>query len=108
MMLMGLAAMAAMAADTAASGPRTAFSDCLRTALRQAKNDKMPVESFDGFMRGHCTAEAGALTKAVIAIDVKNGVSRKEAAENARLELDDYYVGMFERYEYEQRDKPPG
>ncbi len=94
---------AAAPIDLAASAPRAAFAACLKQAVSQAKSSKVAVDAFDAFVRGQCAASEADLRKAVIAIDVKNGVSRKDANENAELELEDYFLMTLERYEAQLR-----
>ena len=102
MMMMVIAALfAAASADTAASAQRSAFSKCLKESVAKAKSDKVALGAFEAFARSHCSAQEAALRKAVVALDMKNGISRKDANENAEFELDDYFVGTVERYEYE-------
>ena len=89
--------------DLAASVPREAFATCLKQAVSQAKSSKIAVNAFDAFVRGQCAASEADLRKAVIALDIKNGVSRKDANENADLELEDYFLMTLERYEAQLR-----
>lgn len=92
---------AAASVDTAASAQRGAFSTCLKEAVARAKSDKLASDAFDSFARAQCAGPEADLSKAVVALDLKNGISRKDAAENARLELDDYFVVALERYQAE-------
>ena len=98
-MMMAIAAILSLAtADTAASAQRSAFSKCLKESIEKAKSAKVAAEAFDAFARAHCAAPEAALRKTVVAFDMKNGISRKDANENATFELDDYFLGTTERY----------
>jgi hypothetical protein len=98
MMIVAFVASMAVPIDLAATAPRSAFVDCLRKAATDAKAQKVALDNFEAFARTQCAAPEEALKKAVMAIDLKNGISRKDAAENARLELNDYYVGAREHF----------
>ena len=93
--------LAAASLDTAASSQRSALSKCLKESIANAKSAKVAVGAFDAYMRSQCAAPEADLRRAVTAIDVKNGISRRDAAENARLDLDDYFLSTAERYEAE-------
>ena len=108
MMLLVVAVMfASAAADTSAAAPRKAFSDCLKQAVSQAKAQKVGADAFVAFARTHCSATEAALKKAVMAIDQKNGVSRKQALENAEIDVNDYFMSTAENYEYEMSRSAP-
>lgn len=102
MIIVAIASMFAVASvDTAASAQRSALSKCLKESVAKAKSAKVEVDAFDAYMRSQCAAQEADLRKAVIAIDVKNGISRKDAAENADMDVGDYFVSTGERYEAE-------
>lgn len=102
MIIVAIASMFAVASvDTAASAQRSALSKCLKESVAKAKSAKVEVGAFDAYMRSQCAAQEADLRKAVIAIDVKNGISRKDAAENADMDVGDYFVSTGERYEAE-------
>jgi hypothetical protein len=107
MLIMAIASMfAAASVDTAASAQRAAFSNCLKQAIASAKASKISVDAFDAYARGQCAAPEADLRKAVMSIDMKNGISRKDAAENAQFELNDYFVSTAERYQAEMDVEP--
>ena len=100
---LALVALQSSAANTA----RTGFNTCIREAAAQAKKDKVPLENLVAQLRQACEGEGAKLKAALVAFDVKNGVSRKQAASDADLQLDDYYVAQEERYRYEiEANKP--
>ena len=94
--------MAAMQASITA--PRSAFAQCLRQAGEKAKSEKIDAEAFMKYATDLCSAEAANFKTAVVSFDVKNGVSRKEAAEGADLQIEDYLVGSADNYR--ARNKP--
>ena len=99
--------LATASADTSASAQRSALSNCLKESVESAKSAKVEAAAFDAYMHSQCAAQEEGLRKAVIAIDVKNGVSRKDAAENAELDVGGYFAGSAERYEYEVEAAQP-
>lgn len=101
MMILTIALLAAASADTAASAQRSALSKCLKEAVATAKSAEVETAAFEAYMREQCAAPEAALRKAVIAIDMKNGISRKDAAESAQLDVDDYFLSTGDRYESE-------
>lgn len=108
MIVLAIASTLAFAsADTSASAQRSALSKCLKEAAAKAKSDDVPAEGFDAFARAQCSAPEADLRKAVMAIDLRNGISRKDAAENANLDVDDYYLSTAERYEAEVAARAP-
>ena len=107
MFILTIAALALAFADTSASKERSALANCLKQSVESAKSAKVEAAAFDAYMHSHCAAQEEGLRKAVIAIDVKNGVSRKDAAENAELDVGGYFEGSAERYEYEVEAAKP-
>lgn len=88
----------AVSVDTSASVQRSAFSKCLKESIASAKSANVPVDGFEAYMRSKCAAPEADLLKTVTAIDVKNGISRADAAENAKLDVDDYFISTANRY----------
>lgn len=108
MIILTIATMlAAASADTSASAERSALSNCLKETFAKAKSAKVEVAGFDSYVRSQCAAQEAALREAVIAIDRKNGISRKDAAENADLDVGDYFLATAERYEAEMAAMQP-
>jgi hypothetical protein len=93
-----LSTLAAVSVDTSASAERSALSKCLNESVASAKSAKLPVDGFEAYLRSQCAAPEADLRKAVIAIDVKNGISRADASENAKLDVDDYFISSADGY----------
>jgi hypothetical protein len=86
-----LAAAPASAPNTAAiDRSRSAFVTCLKQAATAAKPGEVTAETFPAFARSHCAAQQQALSDAMIAFDMRNGVSRRSAVDGAGLAVDDY------------------
>ena len=97
-MLIASAILAAAWQTAQADAARKAFTQCLREAVDKAASQKVPATGFEAFVRTNCDASASSLKSAMIAFDVKNKVSRKQAMSDAQLQVDDYYVGALDRY----------
>lgn len=69
---------------------RRALVACLKQAASAAKPGEVTLDGFAAYAKGRCAAEEGALAAAMISFDVRNGVSRKSAAEGAQMAVDDY------------------
>ena len=86
-----LAAAPAPAPGTAAiDRSRSVFVACLKQAAGAANPSEVKAETFADFAKRHCAAQQQALMDAMIAFDLRNGVSRKSAADGAELAVDDY------------------
>jgi hypothetical protein len=82
-------AVAAPAGGAMSPSP-SAFVSCLREAAASARPPAVPVDGFVAFAKGRCTGQEETLKSALIAFDMKNGSSRKSAAEGAQFAVDDY------------------
>lgn len=92
-------AAAVQAAPVAAE--RTAFAQCVKKAADAAKEGKVAIEGFTAHLQQACSAEGMKFKTKLVAFDVKNGVKRAQASEDADLQLEDYYAAQEDRYRYE-------
>ena len=97
-------ALAAAPSAGGIDGSRSAFVGCLREAAASAKPPAVPVDGFVAFARARCTAQEEALKGAMIAFDVRNGSSRKAAAEGAQFTIDDFVETARSNYAARQSD----
>lgn len=81
------------------AAPRQDFTDCLKKTSLQAAAQQVAPDQYSAFATQQCAAPAAGLKGALIAFDVKNGVKRAKAAEDAQLQLDDYIAMSAEKYE---------
>ena len=77
---------------------RDNFIARLEAAEKSAKSQKMAVEAFEGHLHQTCADAEAKLTSALIAFDLKNKVARKQAAADAKLQIDDFISGSVEQY----------
>lgn len=81
------------------AAPRQDFTDCLKKASTQALAQRVAPDQYGAFANQQCASQAGSFKAALVAFDVKNGIKRAKAAEDAQLQLDDYVAMSAEKYE---------
>ncbi|MEO8547287.1 MAG: hypothetical protein ABI422_02855 [Sphingomicrobium sp.] len=89
---------AVMMQSAAIDGQRTSYLACLKTGMTSAQSNKMPADSFEAYLRENCAAIEATFEASMIAFDVKNKVPRKQAASDAKLQVDDFVTSSVERY----------
>ena len=94
-----LAAVQSAAINSARDGLR----NCLKSAVEQAKTDKIAKDGFQPFAKGRCAAQEESFTAAVWAFDSKNKVSKKQSNSDAALQIEDFLLTADEKY---QREAP--
>ncbi len=82
------------------SAPTDVFRSCLREAATKAKGEKVGGDAIEAYLRNACTVQMGALKDALIAFRVKNGMSRKDAASDASMTVDDYVSTPADNYKF--------
>jgi hypothetical protein len=100
-MLMSSVLVLAAVQSAAANSARDSFRTCVKEAMGQAKTNKLAVDAFKTFVRGHCAAQEAGFTAAIWAFDSKNKVSKKQSAADAELQIEDIVVTASEKYEFE-------
>lgn len=91
----------------AANGARDTLRTCVKSAMTQAKSDKLTVDAFKTFARSHCVTQEQGFTAAMWAIDSKSKVSKKQSAEDAQLQIEDIVASVSDRYELETKSAAP-
>lgn len=101
-MIVLLVASAISLAATQASiaAPTDAFRGCLREAAVKAKGDKVPGEGIEAYLKSTCSAQMGSLKDALVAFRMKNGMTRKAAADDAAMTVDDYISTPADNYKF--------
>ena len=90
--------MIAMQASMAA--PTNAFKDCLKATSAKAKSEKVTPANYEAYARSACSAQLSGLTSAITSFNVKNGMKRKDAADDAELTAGDYLSSSVDKYKY--------
>jgi hypothetical protein len=82
------------------SAPTDAFRSCLREAASKAQSEKVAATAIEDYLRSACTVQMGSLKQALIAFRTKNGMSRKDAASDANMTVEDYVATPAEKYKF--------
>lgn len=82
------------------NAPTQAFRDCLRGAAAKASSEKVGGDAIEAYLRNACSAEMQSLKSAVIAFRTKNGMSKKAAADDANMTVDDYVATPVDKYKF--------
>jgi hypothetical protein len=98
--LLGASALALAALQASIATPTTAFRGCLHDATAKATSEKVSAETIETYLRGACTVQMGSLKDALVAFRLKNGMSKKEAAEDAQMTIDDYVMTPADNYKF--------
>ena len=98
---------AAALQSTPAAAERNAFAECVKKAADAAKDSKVAMDGFIAHLQQACSAESDKFKTKLVAFDVKNGIKRAQASEDADLQLEDYYAAQEDRYRYEMEKSGP-
>lgn len=98
--LLAASALYMSALQAGIAGPTTSFRGCLREAAAKAKTEKVPADGIEAYLKKACTAQMGSLDEALIAFRMKNGMTRKAAASDAAMTVDDYISAPADNYKF--------
>ena len=79
---------------------RSAYVSCLRDAVVSAKTAKIGVDGFKDYARKTCATVEDGFKSKLVSFNVKNGMSKKAAADDAEIQLEDYVYSVDEKYRY--------
>lgn len=89
---------AALVQSAAINSQRDAYMTCLESAEGAARTQRMAPEMLEAQLRRACPSAEAKFTASLIAFDLKNKVARKQAAADAKLQVDDFISGTVEHY----------
>jgi hypothetical protein len=89
------------------AAPTDSFRGCLREAAVKAKAEKVTGDAIEAYLRTACTAQMGPLKEALIAFRLKNGMTRKAAASDAEMTVDDYVSTPADNYKFMANQNAP-
>lgn len=98
--LLGASAIVLSAMQASIQAPTSAFRGCLHTAVDKAKADKVAGDAIEAYLRTACTTQMSTLKEALIGFRMKNGMTRKAAASDADMTVDDYVSTPVENYKF--------
>ena len=81
--LLGASTLMLAALQASITAPTSAFRDCLHDAADKATGEKVSGDTIETYLRSACTVQMGTLKDALVAFRVKNGMSKKAAADDA-------------------------
>jgi len=79
---------------------RSAYVACLKDAVASAKGAQVAPDGFKDYARRTCAAAEGGFKAKLVSFNVKNGMSKKAAADDAEIQLEDYIYTYEEKYRY--------
>lgn len=98
--LLAASAIYMSATQAAIAAPTDAFRGCLRDAASKAKSEKIAGDAIEDYLKKACTAQMGTLTDALVAFRMKNGMTKKAAASDAAMTVDDYVATPADNYKF--------
>ena len=98
--LLGASALVLSALQASISAPTDAFRGCLRDAASKARSEKVAGDAIEGYLRNACTTQMGTLKDALVAFRMKNGMTKKAAASDADMTVDDYVATPADNYKF--------
>jgi hypothetical protein len=98
--LVGATSIILAALQATINAPTSAFRDCLKEASTKATAEKIAGDAYEAYARNACSVTMTGLKSAVVAFRMKNGMSRKAAAGDADMTVDDYLATSVEKYQF--------
>ncbi|CAN5230882.1 hypothetical protein BH24PSE1_BH24PSE1_01230 [soil metagenome] len=84
----------------AAAADRSAYVSCLKDAVSSAKAANVGIDGFNAYAHKTCASVEDGFKSKLVSFNVKNGMSRKTASEDAQLQLEDYVFSAEDKYRY--------
>ena len=79
---------------------RQDYITCLKNAVASAKTSNVGVDGFKDYAQKTCATVEGGFKARLVTFNVKNGMSKKAAADDAQIQLEDYMYTYEEKYRY--------
>lgn len=105
--LLGASALTLAALQASIAAPTTAFRGCLHDAAAKATNEKVGADTIETYLRNACTVQMGSLKEALVGFRVKNGMTKKQAADDAEMTIDDYVSTPADNYKFMAEQNAP-
>lgn len=97
---LGASALVLAALQASIAAPTSAFRGCLHNAADKATGEKVSTDTIETYLRSACTVQMGTLKDVLVAFRVKNGMSKKAAADDAQMTIDDYVATPADNYRF--------
>ena len=105
--LLGASALTLAALQASIEAPTSAFRGCLHDAAAKATSEKVSADTIETYLRGACTVQMGTLKDALVAFRIKNGMTKKAAADDAEMTIDDYVSTPADNYKFMANENAP-
>lgn len=105
--LVGASAMVLAALQASIAAPTTAFRGCLHDTANKATTDKVSADTIETYLRNACTVQMGTLKEVLVAFRIKNGMTKKAAADDAEMTIDDYVSTSADNYKFFAQQNAP-
>jgi len=105
--LVGASALTLAALQASIAAPTTTFRGCLHDAADKATTEKVSADTIETYLRTACTVQMGSLKDAIVAFRVKNGMTKKAAADDAEMTIDDYVSTPADNYKFMATQNAP-
>jgi len=105
--LLSASALILAALQASIATPTSAFRGCLHDATVKATSDKVSADTIETYLRGACTVQMGTLKQALVDFRLKNGMSKKAAADDAEMTIDDYVSTPADNYKFMASQNEP-
>ncbi|HEY8593001.1 MAG TPA: hypothetical protein VIL42_09095 [Sphingomicrobium sp.] len=99
-MIVAVPAIALSMLQASVAAPTDAFRGCIRSAAEKAKTEKIAGDKIEDYLRTSCTVQMGTLKDALIAFRMKNGMTKKVAAADAEMTVEDYVATPADTYRF--------
>ena len=105
--LLGASALTLAALQASIAAPTSSFRGCLHEAAAKATSEKVSPDTIEAYLRNACTVQMGTLKQALVDFRLKNGMSKKQAASDAEMTIEDYVSTPADNYKFmAQQDAP--
>jgi hypothetical protein len=98
--LIGASSIVLAALQATISAPTQAFRGCLKDAAAKATNEKVAGDAIEAYLRSACGVQMSTLKGAIVAFRMKNGMSKRAAADDAEMTVDDYVGTPVDNYKF--------
>ena len=105
--LLGASALVLIALQATIAAPTSAFRGCLHDAAAKATSEKVAADTIETYLRNACTVQMGSLKEALVGFRVKNGMSKKQAAADAEMTIEDYVASPADNYKFMAEQNAP-
>jgi hypothetical protein len=105
--LLGASALTLAALQASIAAPTSAFRGCLHDAVTKATSEKVSADTIETYLRKACSVQMDALSDAIVAFRMKNGMGKKAAGDDAQMTIEDYVATPADNYKFLAAENAP-